>query len=355
MRHPLRAALALALAAALAAPLSTAPGLVAPALAASDQKPGMRPVTVHAEPIQRFQRNGDATRFGEFEFRGGLILSSNERRFGSFSGIDIGPDGSRFIAVADIGRWLTGRLVRASGHLVGVEETRSGVMLDDKGRPLLRRSRADAEAVRLAPDGSGAYVTFEQSNTLKFYRFKTDPSLARATPVALPKSARGMVGNQGLETVAIAPASGPLAGSPVIVSEQSLDAAGNHRAWVVRGPRAGAFSVVRSDDYDVTDGAFMPDGDLLLLERRVTALPVGVNMRLRRIPAGAIRPGAVVDGPVMMEASMADQIDNMEGLAVSTDDDGRMRVTLVSDDNQNPFQRTLLLEFVWLGPSTALN
>ena len=57
----------------------------------------------------------------------------------------------------------------------------------------------------------------------------------------------------------------------------------------------------------------------------------------------------------MLEASMADQIDNMEGLAVSTDADGRMRVTLVSDDNQNVFQRTLLLEFVWLGPSAALN
>ena len=353
MRQTLRAALALLLAAALAAPLAVAPS--APALAASDQKPGMPPVTVRSEPIERFQRTGDATRFGEFEFRGGLILSSNNRRFGSFSGLDISPDGKSFIAVADTGRWLTGRLVRASGHLVGVGDTKTGVMLDAKGRPLLRRVAADAEAVRLAPDGSGAYVTFEQSNSLKFYRFTTDPSLARATPVALPKSARGMVPNQGLETVAIAPAEGPLAGSPVIVSEQSLDAAGNHRAWVVRGPRAGAFSVVRSDDYDVTDGAFMPDGDLLLLERRITALPVGVNMRLRRIAAGAIRPGALVDGPVMLEASMADQIDNMEGLAVSTDADGRMRVTIVSDDNQNVFQRTLLLEFVWLGPSAALN
>ncbi len=47
---------------------------------------------------------------------------------------------------------------------------------------------------------------------------------------------------------------------------------------------------------------------------------------------------------------MVDQIDNMEALAVSTDADGTVRATIVSDDNLNGFQRTLIVEFAWLGP-----
>ncbi len=321
------------------------------ASAAPEAEPGLVPITVHAERIERFGRFGEATRFGEFEFRGGLILSSSAPRFGGLSGLDLRSDGESFVGVSDLGRWLTGRLVRSAGRLVGISDMRWGPMLNAEGQPLARRRLADAESLSLAP--GGAYVSFEQSNDLKFYRFTADPGLARPRPVALPRAVRGMIRNKGLETVALAPADGPLAGSPVLVAERSLDANGNHRAFIVNGPRAGVFSVVRSDDYDVTDGAFMPNGDLLLLERRVTTIPIAVGMRLRRIAGDAIRPGAVVDGPVALEASMADQIDNMEGLAISTDPDGRMRVTIVSDDNLNRFQRTMLLEFVWLGPAVA--
>jgi hypothetical protein len=57
-----------------------------------------------------------------------------------------------------------------------------------------------------------------------------------------------------------------------------------------------------------------------------------------------IKPGAVLDGPVIFEANLGDQIDNMEGLAVHRSD-GQTVLTLVSDDNLSPLQRTLLLQF----------
>ena len=97
----------------------------------------------------------------------------------------------------------------------------------------------------------------------------------------------------------------------------------------------------------VGDAAFLPNGDLLILERKVPTA-ISVAMRLRRLPGG-IRPGALLDGPVVLEGSMQDEIDNMEGLAVSRMEDGRTRITLVSDDNRSLFQRTLLLEFAWQG------
>ena len=68
-------------------------------------------------------------------------------------------------------------------------------------------------------------------------------------------------------------------------------------------------------------------------------------MRIRRIAADAIRPGATVDGPTLIEADSSDQIDNMEGLDIWTDAAGQTHMSLVSDDNQSFFQRTVYLEF----------
>ena len=38
-------------------------------------------------------------------------------------------------------------------------------------------------------------------------------------------------------------------------------------------------------------------------------------MRIRSVPLAEVKPGATVDGPVLIEADMGYQIDNMEGLS----------------------------------------
>lgn len=347
-------ALLLAASASLAQSLAPSPALGA----------GFQPETINTSRIDQFLIGRTQQNFGEFEFAGGLVLTSPNRSFGGLSGIDIRPDGKSFLAISDTGYWFSGTLQRENGRLVGLADPQWAPMLDAKGRPLGPKTKADAEGLRLTTINGrpAAYVSFEQANELRLYRARSkafpDLALARPEVVKFPRAGRKLVGNRGLETVALAPADSPFAGAPILVAERSLDPAGNHRGWIVGGPLAGTFSVVRSGDYDVTDGAFLPNGDLLILERRVI-MPYGVGMRLRRLPGDAIRPGAVVDGPVVLEADMLSQIDNMEGLAVSTDPDGRARVTLVSDDNLSLLQRTLILEFIWQDPgdraSTAVN
>jgi hypothetical protein len=98
------------------------------------------------------------------------------------------------------------------------------------------------------------------------------------------------------------------------------------------------------DEFEVTDAAFLPDGDLLLLERRFS-IATGVGMRLRRIEGESIRPDAVVDGDILFEANYRSQIDNMEGLDAIPEPDGSVRLIVVSDDNHSILQRTLMLEF----------
>ena len=76
--------------------------------------------------------------------------------------------------------------------------------------------------------------------------------------------------NRGFETVTRAHPYGQHEGGLVVVSEKSLDKHGNIFAAIIEGPNKGIFTVKRSGDFDITDGAFLPDGDLLLLERSFT-------------------------------------------------------------------------------------
>ena len=57
----------------------------------------------------------------------------------------------------------------------------------------------------------------------------------------------------------------------------------------------------------------------------------------------------MVDGRSIIEADLAYQIDNMEGIAVHRNSAGEAIVTLVSDDNFSIIQRNLLLQFSVVG------
>ena len=323
-----------------------------PALAAAGD-PGFAPIDVAARPFAHFALASSQTRFGGLEFRGGLQLSSSDGRFGSLSGLDFAADGRTLYAVADTGFWFTARLTEADGRPTGIAEPMLAPMLDAHGKPFTSKNAADAEGLRIVT-GNGretAYVSFEQRPAVASFAALPDIAAARRSDLPLPKFVNHLKANKGLEAIAIAPANGPLAGAIVAIAERSLDAAGNHRGFILDGKRPGTFSLVRTEPFDVSDAAFLPDGDLLVLERRFSFTD-GFGMRIRRIAGAAIRPGAVLDGEVLMVADMGDQIDNMEGLAIRTNERGETILTLVSDDNGNKFlQRTILLQFA-LTPSS---
>ena len=106
--------------------------------------------------------------------------------------------------------------------------------------------------------------------------------------------------------------------------------------------------MARSGGFDVTDLAFLPSGEMLLLERRASFLS-GFGARIRRIAADAIHADTTVEGPIIFEADSGHQIDNMEGLAVHRDAAGETIVSMISDDNFSTWQRTVLLEFALTG------
>lgn len=300
-------------------------------------------VPVDARRIETFHSNSEERRFGAFDFVGGLELSARQPLFGSLSAIRFRPDGQHFVSVLDTGYWLTGRIERdAQGHLSGVTDVRITGMRDQRGREA--RSKADIDSEGLALRAGQAAVSFERRHRVDLY---PDPGFETAKPqrsldILIPK--RELKSNGSLETLVAAPADSPLKGALLTVAEDSTDRDGHLYAAILDGPLKGSFRVVRNEPWNVTDGAFLPGGDLLLLERRFSVLG-GFGMRIRRIAGSALRPGALVDGPVLLEADMGFEIDNMEGIDVISGADGHPHVILVSDDNQSVLQRSLMLEF----------
>lgn len=332
-----------------AAPLAVALAILPPqARAEYAADAGPVSIEIRAQPIMSFDlRDPTRTRFGALEFRGGLELVSSNREFGGISAIRVGADASRFLAVTDKGRWLRGRILYEGDRPTGIADAEMAPMLGPDGRPLSERRWYDTES--LAEDDGMLYVGIERVNQIVRFNYRRDGLRARGEPLPVPSGLTTLQHNRGLECLVSVPKAMPLAGTLIAVSEASLDPDGNIKAFLIGGPRPGAFAVKRSDEFDVTDCAILPRGDLLLLERRYSRLR-GVAMRIRRVPLAAVKEGAAVDGPELVQADLGYQIDNMEGLSVHRGAGGDTVLTLVSDDNFSMVQRTILLQFTLIEP-----
>jgi hypothetical protein len=305
-------------------------------------------IEVRAEPIRAFdQHDPSRQRFGQLEFRGGLTLTSPYRGFGGLSAIRMAPDGAQFIALSDHGRWFQGRLTYEGTRPVSIADPVMAPIRGPDGQPLAARGWHDAESI--ADDGGTLYVGMEGVNQIVRFDYGKDGLLARGQPIQVPAGIRTLPSNKGLEALVFVPRDQPMGGTLIAISERGLDDAGNLRAFLIGGPAPGNFAVKRIEQFDISDAALLPSGDLLILERSLS-WPEGLLVQIRRIKIKDVKPGAVVDGPVLFEADLRFEIDNMEGLAVHQTPAGETVLTLISDDNFSALQRTELLQFTLTGP-----
>jgi hypothetical protein len=331
MRLTRRVALAGLATATLAAPASAQP-----------LEPGRIPLTVSALPLAAFEpRSPEKTRFGAMSFRGGLVLTGDHPRFGGFSGLWRSPGGGELVAVTDNAFWLTARTAYRNGRLAGLDDAELAPILGTSGRPLHRSRYYDTESLTIA-DGV-AYVSVERAHEVLRFDWSRDGVEARARIVPTPREIKRLPNNRGLEALGVAPPGHPLAGALIAIAERSGGEDEPTLGVIIGGRQPGLFEVRRHAGFDITDMAFLPDGDILLLERWYRSLR-GVGLRIRRIPGAALKPGAMLDGPYLLEADLGQEIDNMEGMSIHSEK-GLTIVTLISDDNFSFLQRTVLLEF----------
>src|SRR5262245_43759158 len=292
-------------------------------LAAKDEGPATllsrpQPIEITARPIAFFQSgHPDSRRFGDLQYRGGLMLSSPVEHFGGWSGLAMDADGRRLLAVSDEGAWLCAGVEYANEAPAALVRAAIGPLLALRGRPLREKVDQDAESVALLEgslDSGTLLIGFERKHRIGRFPIRNGEVQAPTEYLRLPPEAGRMPANQGLEAVTIIHA-GPLKGSVVAFAERYTRGSGYHTGWVWTGGQPQRLQLRDIDGFNITDAAALPDGGLLVLERHFR-WSSGVKMRIRRLAAAEIKPGARLDGHVVFEGDQSYEIDNMEGIAV---------------------------------------
>ena len=304
-------------------------------------------ITLSAERIAFDRDKPDKTRYGKLEWLGTLRLTSPSPQFGGYSGLALDKPGTRLLAISDTGRWLKADIIYRDGRMASLGKAMIGRLRGLDGKPLAGKIFTDSEAIAFAVDGTvtgKAFIAFERVHRIAEYYVTPEGIGAAIRHLKLPRRAKTLQQNKGIEALAIL-RGGRSKGALLAFSEEGLDAQGDHLGWLLGGASPGSVSLKRYGGFAITDMASLANGDVIILERRFR-LSEGVKMRLRRVKVAELRPGALLDGEVLLQTDNLREIDNMEGLAIHRDARGRDILTLISDDNFNhTFQRTLLMQF----------
>lgn len=281
-------------------------------------------------------------RVGALRYLGALDLS-DDAVYGGLSGLRVSADGSRFVAISDLGKTVTGRLTYdPSGRLAGAADivVRPLPLDPDDG---YRGRRDDSEEIDRLP-GGGWLVSLEHDHRILHYaggderpegtprRLPSPPGLDKAPP------------NGGIEALTV------LADGRLLAIEEGDDnGIPERRAWVAPSvPRSATdwqpLTYRAAPRFRPTSAAGLPDGGALVLERRVSLLG-GWASRIVYVPGAALRPGASIDGTELARLEPPLLVDNFEGIAVRRGEKGELLIYIVSDDNRSPLQRSYLALF----------
>lgn len=296
------------------------------------------PIAILSQSVPLNPERTDQARVGSLQYRGGVALRSNDGRFGGFSDLYVNFDGTRLLAVSDEGHWLQAAITYdEAGRLAGLTDAVMGPLIGEDGQ-LLTGADADAEAMAILPDGS-VLVGFENNHRLLLYPAADPPFSARPRRFPPPTMLDQAPANGGIEALAHV-------GSNFLAAftERLRAGGGVSAAWVGQGGDWVPFAYQHGRGFQPTGASLMERGDLLVLERRYTP-GVGNAVRFVRLARDDIVPGRRVAGEVIGAFGAPLTIDNFEGVAVRTGDNGETYIYVLSDDNFNPLQRTLLMLF----------
>ncbi len=278
---------------------------------------GERPVRIEANatplgPVGAMLADG-------VTYTGGLTLRGAELHGLS----DLKMVGDTAWTVSDFGTLVRFRLVTdRAGRLTGTEAATSRPLIGTDGDPLMPKARADAEGLAILDDGT-VLISFERDH--RIWSYGRDGT-ARPTPVPQPDAV--FPDNGGMEGLAVSGLN-----SWLVLGEED----GGWTCQASGCAALGAYPAIGADGFRITGADRDPVGGWFVVERFFSA-PLDMRARVRRLtPDGTF-------GPVLIALRPPASVDNMEGIAaVATP--GGTRVYLLSDDNDNPLQRTLLLAF----------
>lgn len=273
------------------------------------------------------------------------VVALSGGRVGGLSGLRVAPGRDRFLAVSDEGDLVSGRLIHDSaGRLRDIADVRRSPLPGTGGG----KKDDDAEELAVLPDGD-VLVSFERHH--RILRFPPDFA-ADVSPRRLPSppGLNDAPANGGVEALA-AFADGAL----LALEEGADDGRAERRGWFAAAvPQVSAdwrpLTYRAAPGYRPTGAAALPDGDALVLERRVS-WSGGWSARVTLLRRDDMIGGGAVVGRELAQWGPPLPSDNFEAVAATAARPDVIDVYLLSDDNFSPLQTTL---FVHLTLSRAV-
>ncbi|MEH3048545.1 esterase-like activity of phytase family protein [Sphingomonas adhaesiva] len=275
---------------------------------------------------------GRPRRVGMLEPVGALSLHADDPAFGGFSALALRR--GEAILLSD-----GGNVVRLRIRGGGIAVTHATGLADGPGTGWDKRTR-DTESLAVDPASGRMWIGYERANAIWRYT----PDAARSDGHVAPAAMRDWGRNSGSETLV------RLNDGRFLTIREGVMAMRRPRPAllfdgdpVVRGTHAVALSYRPPVGYVPTDGAVLPDGDLLVVNRR-WRFPFRFDCAIARVPARQVRAGAVMHGPVIARPTRVMGGENVEGIAI-TREGGATMVWLVTDNDLAVYRRTILAKF----------
>ena len=303
------------------------------------------PIEIAAQAVPLNIEDPALAEIGKLRWRGGLVLTSREPRLAGWSDLWVTPDGRALRSISDEGSWLTAALrYDTGGRLIGIESGLIGSLRGEDGQLLGNKLETDAEGLARLPDG-GWLVSFERDHRVLQYppgEESAGQGLAgRPRRLTTPPEFRRQPVNGGVEAMVVLPDR-----RTVLISEEASERPGTAVGWIVDG--AATWSKfhyqTRDGDHRPTSLAMLPGGDLVLVERAFDRAR-GVRVAIKRVRVADIAPDAIVRGEELAWLRHPFSLDNLEAVAAASGPRGETLLWLLSDNNFNPLQRTILLHF----------
>lgn len=293
-------------------------------------------------PLDRVR--ADRTEVGQLAYRGALVLPPSKGRFGGLSGLAVAPDGKSLIALTDNNRIFRLQLkLDGRGWLKSVTPDAGTALADEADAPKNKgKGRIDSEALAALPDGW--LIAYERQHRVEWFADKA--GLPSGVPKAQPSAPAEWVSlpdNSGLESLAAWPD-----GRLLAIAEAKQNS--TNPAWLWQDGNWHQLRYTSASGFAPSDAAVLPDGDVVVLERGFN-LFFGFRARLVRVKVDTINPGAVLVGEELARLENPLITENFEGLAAGKGPSGQTRLYIVSDNNFNAAQQTILAVFDLISPT----
>jgi len=273
------------------------------------------------------------------EYVSGLELNSNHEDFGGLSGLII-EDNNNFTTIGDQGIWMTGQLIlNNNDELTSISNAKLGYLKNEKNIYLVQSGKlfTDAEAVELF--NGKLVVSFERNHRILSYEKIEGVSQLFYDKIKL----LDLPNNGGIEAMTSLKDN-----SLIFISEDLVDSNDRIVGFRLYENKLSKIFVKKDGSFKPTDLSVLPSGDILMLERSFTPIK-GAKARISLIKYQDIIESPLITPIYIDTISPPMIVDNFEGISSIKSNSGGYFIFILSDDNFNFLQKTILLQFHWDG------